>query len=334
MIKTPSKTYELEKIEMRQMYANTILGLALNNPNVIALEADLMSAISTNKIMNQIPNQLVNCGIMEANMMGVAAGLSLTGKIPYVHTFGQFATRRAFDQLFVSGAYAKTNIKILGSDAGITAEHNGGTHMTFEDMGLVRLIPNAHVYEVSDSTMLGYLVRKVEKEYGIHYIRTIRKNAVKLYDEGEVFEAGKGKVLRDGGDVTLIASGIMVAESLKAADLLEEQGIKATVIDMFSIKPIDTELIVKYAEKTKAVVTAENHNVIGGLGSAVAEVLSEQCPTKMKRIGVREKFGQVGKVDYLKQFYGLTAKDIAEAAMELVLGSKMVRRQSHPELLG
>lgn len=314
-----TSTYKLENIEMRQMYANTLLELAKANPNVMALEADLMSAISTNKIMKEIPDQLINCGIMEANMIGVASGLSLTGKIPFVHTFGQFATRRAFDQLFISGAYAKTNIKILGSDAGVSAEHNGGTHMAFEDIGLIRLIPNAYVFEVSDSTMLGYLLRKIEKEYGIHYIRTIRKNSVKLYDEKEVFETGKGKVLREGSDVTIIASGIMVAESLKAADLLMEQGVEATVIDMFCIKPIDKELIVKYATKTKAVVTAENHNVIGGLGSAVAEVLSELCPTRVGRIGVREQFGQVGKKDYLMEFYKLTARDIAEKAKEVII---------------
>lgn len=318
MIETPSKSYELEQVEMRQMYARTLVELAKGNPNVIALEADLMSAISTDKIVKEIPTQIINGGIMEANMMGVAAGLSLTGKIPYVHTFGQFATRRTFDQLFVSGAYAKTNIKILGSDAGVTAEHNGGTHMAFEDLGLVRLLPQATIYEVSDSTMLRYLLRKIEKEYGIHYIRTIRKNAVKLYDENEVFEEGKGKVLRNGGDVTIIASGIMVAESLKAADLLYEEGIEATVIDMFSIKPIDKDLIVKYAGKTGAVVTAENHNVIGGLGSAVAEVLGEHCPTKMRRIGVKEQFGQVGKLEYLKEFYKLTPKDIVAAAKEIL----------------
>ncbi|WP_226383593.1 transketolase family protein [Paenibacillus massiliensis] len=318
MMNASAKNYEIENVEMRQMYANTLLELAKANPNVIGLEADLMSAISTNKIIKEIPEQIINTGIMEANMMGVAAGLSLTGRIPYVHTFGQFATRRTFDQLFISGGYAKTNIKILGSDAGVTAEHNGGTHMAFEDLGLVRLIPGAHVYEVSDSTMLRYLLRKIEKEHGIHYIRTIRKNAVKLYPENEVFEAGKGKVLREGGDVTIIASGIMVAESLKAADLLQEQGIEATVIDMFSIKPIDKDLIVKYAEKTKAVVTAENHNVIGGLGSAVAEVLSEHCPTRMRRIGVHEQFGQVGKLEYLKQFYKLTIKDIVSTAEEVV----------------
>jgi len=318
MIQTPSRSYELDKLEMRQVYANTILEMARNNANVVALEADLMSAISTNKIIEQIPNQLINCGIMEANMIGVAAGLSLTGKIPYVHTFAQFATRRAFDQLFVSGAYAKLNIKILGSDSGVTAEHNGGTHMAFEDLGLVRLIPNAYIYEVSDATMLGYLLRKIENEYGIHYIRTIRKKAVEIYQEDEIFETGKGKVLREGGDVTIIGSGIMVAESLRAADLLQDLGIQATVIDMYSIKPIDKDLIVKYAKKTKAVVTAENHNVIGGLGSAVAEVLSEHCPTQMRRIGVKEQFGQVGKVEYLKGFYKITAKDIVDAVREMV----------------
>lgn len=318
MMQAPSRTYELDKIEMRQTYANTLLELAKGNPKVIGLEADLMSAITTNKIMKEIPNQLINCGIMEANMIGVAAGLSLTGKIPYVHSFGQFATRRPFDQLFVSGAYAKTNIKIIGSDAGVTAEFNGGTHMVFEDLGLVRLIPQVTVYEVSDATMFRYLLRKVENEYGIHYFRTIRKNAVKLYNEGEVFETGKGKVLREGSDVTIIATGIMVAESLKAADMLQEQGIDAAVIDMFTIKPIDRELIVKYAKKTRAVVTAENHNVIGGLGSAVAEVLSEYCPTPLRRIGVKEQFGQVGKVDYLKEFYQLTPKDIVNKVIELM----------------
>lgn len=313
-----STVYEKEKREMRQVYAETILELAKTNPEVIALEADLMSAITTNKIKAEIPNQLINSGIMEANMMGVAAGLSLTGKIPYIHTFGQFATRRTFDQLFVSGGYAKTNIKILGSDAGITAEHNGGTHMTFEDIGLMRLVPQAHVYEASDSTMLGYLLRRIEKEQGIHYIRTIRKNAIKLYEENETFEDGKGKLLRDGEDITIIATGIMVAEALQAAEILEQQGIQAAVIDMYSIKPIDTELIVEYAKKTKAIVTAENHNVIGGLGSAVSEVLAEDHPVPMYRIGVREQYGQVGKVDYLKTFYKLRDNDIAEAVNKLL----------------
>ncbi|CEG28530.1 transketolase family protein [Bacillus sp. B-jedd] len=314
MIEGAIRTYEFDQLEMRQAYAETLLELALASPEVIGLEADLMSAISTNKIAKQIPGQIINCGIMEANMMGVAAGLSLTGKIPFIHTFAQFATRRAFDQLFVSGAYARLNLKILGSDAGVTAEHNGGTHMSFEDIGLARLIPEATVYEASDATMLKSLLRQSAREYGIHYIRTIRKKAVKLYEAGEVFERGKGKVVRDGSDVAIIACGIMVAEALRAADLLAGSGIEAAVIDMYSIKPIDTQLIVQYAEKTNFIITAENHNAIGGLGSAVAEVLSEHRPTKMKRIGVKEQFGQVGKTDYLKQYYKLTARDIANAA--------------------
>ena len=310
--------YEVDKIEMRQVYANTMLELAQKNEDIVCLEADLMSAIATSALLEKIPKQIINCGIMEANMMGMASGLSLTGKIPYVHTFAQFATRRAFDQLFVSGAYARLNIKILGSDSGVTAEHNGGTHMAFEDLGLMRLIPNAYVYEASDANQLGFLLRKIEKEPGIHYIRTIRKKAVHLYDEKERFETGKGKVLLEGKDVTLIASGIMVAESLKAAELLQKQGIEATVVDMFTIKPIDKELLIEYAQKTKRIVTAENHNIIGGLGSSVAEVLSEHCPIKMRRIGVKEQFGQVGKAEYLKEHYKLTAKDIAKAAFELL----------------
>jgi transketolase len=308
---------EKDQKEMGQVYAETLLELARQDSRVIGLEADLMSAISTNKIKSQIPEQLINVGIMEANMMGLAAGLSLTGRIPFVHTFAQFATRRAFDQLFVSLAYARLNVKILGSDAGVTAEHNGGTHMAFEDLGLVRLIPHATVYEASDSTMLEALLKQSYEEYGVHYIRTIRKNAVKLYQDGETFPKGKGKILRDGRDVALVASGIMVAEALKAAAELKKQGIEAMVIDMYSIKPIDTELLVKAAKQTGKVITLENHNIIGGLGSAVAEALSEEHPVPVKRIGVREQFGQVGLTEYLKDYYGLTVGHIVEAVKGL-----------------
>jgi transketolase len=312
------KLYELDDKEMRETYVNMLIELAQANSEVIALEADLMSAISTQKFKAACPDQFINCGIMEANMMGVAAGLSLTGKIPYLHTFAAFATRRMFDQLFVSGAYAKLSVNILGSDAGVTSEFNGGTHMPFEDLALVRLIPNATVIEVSDSAMLSAMLRQIEKLYGIHYIRTIRKKAVKLYDNNESFEIGKGKVLRDGKDVTLIATGIMVAEALQASDQLAEAGIDAAVIDMFTIKPIDKELIVQYAQRTGAIVTAENHNKLGGLGSAVAEVLSELHPALLERIGVDERFGQVGTTDYLKQVYGLTSNQIVQKAIKLV----------------
>lgn len=312
------REYKLDSIEMRKAFVNTLLELAQSNSDIIGLDADLMAAIGTDKIKDQIPDQLIDCGIMEGHMISAAAGLSLTGKIPFVHTFAQFATRRAYDQLFISGAYAQLNIKILGSDAGVSAEHNGGTHMPFEDIGLMRLVPHATVYEASDATMLSYLLKQVAKEYGIHYIRTIRKSAVKIYDDNETFEKGKGKVLREGNDVTLIASGIEVVEALKAADILAEEGIEATVVDMFCIKPIDEELIVRCAKQTKGIVTCENHNVIGGLGSAVAEVLCEQYPAPLHRIGVKEQFGQVGQTEYLKQVYELTAEDIAKAARKFV----------------
>ncbi|MGX2960670.1 transketolase family protein [Peribacillus sp. JNUCC 23] len=306
----------LDQKEMRQTYADTIRELAKEDDRVIALEADLSSAMSTSRLESELPGQYVNVGIMEANMMGLAAGLSVVGRKPFIHSFGQFVTRRAFDQLFVSLGYAKLNAVIVGSDAGVTAEHNGGTHMTFEDIGLVREIPNAHVYEASDSNQLKYLLKKAYKEGGLHYIRTIRKQSINLYDENESFE--KAKVLRTGKDVTIVASGIMVGESLKAAAKLAQIGIEATVIDMFSIKPLDIETLIEAAKKTGAVVTAENHNVNGGLGSAVAEALSEHYPAPLYRVGVRERFGQVGKTEYLKTVYGLDAQTIVREVERVI----------------
>ncbi|MBB2480693.1 transketolase family protein [Bacillus sp. APMAM] len=315
-----TQTLQLDALEMRQVYAKTLKELAAADDRVIALEADLSSSMSTGRLKDEIPNQYLNLGIMEANMMGVTAGLSLTGRKPFVHSFGQFVTRRAFDQIFVSLAYAKLNAVLVGSDAGVTAEHNGGTHMTFEDMGLMREVPNAKVYEVSDAVQFAYILRKAYREGGVNYIRTIRKNAVHLYEEGETFE--KAKVLTEGKDITIVACGILVAEALKAAEQLKEKGISATVIDMFSIKPLDVETLIASAKQTGAVLTAENHNVNGGLGSAVAEVLGENYPVPLYRIGVREQFGQVGKLDYLKEFYGLTASNIVEHAQKLVQRKK------------
>ncbi|MFC0270500.1 transketolase family protein [Metabacillus herbersteinensis] len=306
----------LDQKEMRQTYADTVHELAKKDDRVIALEADLSSAMSTSRLESELPGQYVNVGIMEANMMGLAAGLSVVGRKPFIHSFGQFVTRRAFDQLFVSLGYAQLNAVIVGSDAGVTAEHNGGTHMTFEDIGLMREVPNAHVYEASDAHQFKYLLKKAYKDGGVHYIRTIRKKAVNLYDENESFE--KAKVLRNGKDVTIVSSGIMVAESLKAADLLSQQGIDATVIDMFSIKPLDIETLIEAAKATGAVVTAENHNVNGGLGSAVAEALAEHYPVPLYRVGVRERFGQVGQTDYLKKVYGLDAHTIVREVERVI----------------
>ena len=307
----------LETLEMRKAYSETLKELIKEDKNVYVLEADLSEAITTTSIGNEYPDNFVNCGIMEANMVGVASGLSLLGKIPFIHTFSPFATRRCYDQIFLSGAYAKTNIKILGSDTGITSQHNGGTHTSFEDIALMREVPGATVITATDSTMLKYLLREIKDIHGIHYITTIRKNAYKIYDENEKFEIGKGKVLKDGKDLTIISSGIMVAEALKAAEELEKQGVSTAVIDMFTIKPLDKDLIIEYAKKTGKIITAENHNVLGGLGSAIAEVLVENYPIPMRRLGVEDRFGQVGTQDFLQKEYGLTAEKIIEKASEL-----------------
>ena len=313
----------LETTEMRKAYSETLKELIKEDKNVYVLEADLSEAITTTSIGVDYPKNFVNCGIMEANMVGAASGLSLLGKIPFIHTFSPFATRRCYDQIFLSGAYAKTNIKILGSDTGITSQHNVGTHTSFEDVALMREIPGATVITATDSTMLKYLIREIKDIYGIHYITTIRKNAYKIYDENEKFEIGKGKVLKDGKDFTIISNGIMVAEALKAAEELEKQGVSVAVIDMFTIKPIDKDLIIEYAKKTGKIITAENHNVTGGLGSAVAEVLVEHYPIPMRKVGIEDRFGQVGTQEFLQKEYGLTAEKIIEKASELALGGKL-----------
>ncbi len=311
-----TKYNEKDTVEMRQVYAETLLALAADDPTVVALEADLSSAITTTKIKDQLKDRYINVGIMEAEMIGAAAGLAVAGYKPFIHTFANFATRRVYDQVFLSLAYAKLDAVILGSDAGVTAEHNGGTHMPFEDLSLMRIIPKAKVYEASDAVMLSALLKQGHKAPGLTYIRTIRKQAIKLYDETEVFDSGS-KQLRHGKDAAILASGIMVAEALAAAEVLAAEGIKVSVIDMYQLKPIDEQAVLKAAE-TGRIVTAENHNVIGGLGSAVAEVLAEKMPTKMYRIGVREQFGQVGTADWLKQTYGLTKADIAAAVKRLI----------------
>ena len=310
--------YELENQEMRKAYSSTLDEMINEDKRVFVLEADLSEAISTNSIAKTNKENYINCGIMEANMIGVASGLSLVGDIPFVHTFSPFATRRDFDQIFLSGAYAKTNIKILGSDPGIYTQHNGGTHTSFEDIALMRTIPTATVLSISDTTMMKNILRQIKDIYGIHYLSAIRKGSYKVYNDDEKFEIGKGKVLREGKDITIIACGIMVVEALKAADILEKERIDVTVIDMFTIKPIDKELVKKYSKLTKGIVTAENHNIIGGLGSAVAEVIVENTLVPMRRVGVEDRFGQVGTLDYLQKEYKLTAEEIVNKVKELL----------------
>jgi len=307
---------KLGKTELREVYRKFLLDKARKDDSIVVLEADLSSSMSTDQIKDELGGRYINVGIMEAQEVCCAAGLSVAGFKPYIHTFGPFASRRVFDQIFISVAYAGTNVTIIGSDAGVTAEANGGTHMPFEELALLRAIPDAHVYEASDDKCLRAILEETYHTDGLNYVRMIRKNAIEIYPEGETFEDGY-KLLREGSDVSIIASGIMVADALQAADQLAEEGISATVIDLYRVKPVNEAALLKAAE-TGAIVTVENHNVIGGIGSAVAEILAELKPTLQYRVGVREAFGQVGKVDYLKEQYGLTVKNIVAQVKKLV----------------
>jgi len=310
-----------EDVAMRDVYCQTLIELAKKNDQIVVLDADLMNSMGMIPFLEAFPERTFNCGVQEANMIGVAAGLSATGKIPYAHTFGTFATRRCYDQVFLSGAYTKSNIRITGSDPGVTAAYNGGTHMPFEDLGIMRNIPEMTIIIPTDSIMLKNIIKQVAELFGMFYIRLLRKNAIKIYEKGSTFEIGKAIKLKEGTEVTIIANGIMVAEALNAAYMLEERGISARVLDMFTLKPIDKEEIIKCAKETGAIVTAENHNIINGLGSAVAEVLVENIPTPMERIGVKDLFGEVGPVDYLKERFELTASDVVKK-VEKVLKRK------------
>jgi transketolase len=311
---------QLEKdgIEMRKVYAGMIRQQIEAEKPVIALEADLMSSMAMDGVHRDYPQHVINCGIMEANVIGVSAGLSLTGRVPFVHTFTAFASRRCFDQLFMSLDYQRNNVKVIASDAGISACHNGGTHMSFEDMGIVRGLAHSVVLEVTDATMFQDILRQLVELKGFYWVRTIRKQATRIYQDGSHFTIGKANLLRDGSDITLIANGIMVAEALNAAQMLEREGVSAAVIDMFTLKPIDRDIIKTYAAKTGRIVTCENHSIHNGLGSAVAEVLVEECPVSMRRVGVRERYGQVGTQEFLQQEYGLTAEHIVAAAKQLL----------------
>ena len=255
-------------------------------------------------------------------MIGVAAGLAACGKLPFVHSFTPFATRRCYDQIAISVAYAKQNVKIVGTDPGIMATNNGGTHMSLEDVGIMRAMPTMSVFEPVDSVMLRKLLPEVVKYDKPMYIRLFRKKTESVFDENTKFSLTKAIDLKKGKDVTIIASGIMVARAIEASYILEGRGYSVGVLSVHMIKPIDEEAIVKAAKRSGAIVTAENHNVIGGLGSAVAEVISENAPVPMKRVGVKDRFGEVGNEKYLSEIMGLTVDDIVNAAEEVIAKKK------------
>lgn len=305
--------------EMRAVYAETLIELAASDSRIMVVEADLMRASGTMPFRDAYPNRAIDVGVAEANLVGVAAGLAAEGKVPFAATFGCFASRRAFDQFFVSCAYAKLPVKLVGTDPGVSAAYNGGTHMPFEDIGVMRTVPGLDIVEPSDPVSLKALVGELAASGKPGYLRLHRKAIEPIYGADETFALGKGKLLREGGDVLIVALGaILVPSALAAAKALEAEGIRAAVIDALSAKPIDAELILTWAKKTGAVVTAENHQLAGGFGSAVAELLAETGAARLARVGVEESFGEVGTQDYLAKRFGLTAEAIAQKAKTLL----------------
>jgi transketolase len=306
--------------ELRVAYTDTVTALAASNKNIVVMEADLMSCTGSGNFKKTYPNQFVNAGIAEANMVGVAAGLSAVGKIPFASSFGCFSSRRVHDQFFISANYARLNVKLVGMDPGVTAAMNGGTHMPFEDIALMQVIPKLTVLEPSDYYSCAALVKEAAETYGCVYIRFPRKPVPVLYGEKESFKFGKAKLLKDGKDLIFISLGsLLVNEALKAREILAAEGIDAGVLDLLSVKPLDKETILGCAGKVKALITAENGQLDGGVGGSIAALLAENGFTcKFGRIGIRDEFGEVGSQDYLAKRFGLTADKLAEKARALL----------------
>ena len=313
---------EREPAMLRDTYVKTLMELTEQDPRHVALDADLSSSLGIKPFVAAYPDRFFNCGICEANMVGVAAGLASMGFMPWAHTFGIFASRRVADQVFMSVAYGGQNVRIVGTDPGVTAAFNGGTHMPFEDMGMLRTIPQMTLVEPTDSVQLAAAMRQMAQKPGAYYLRLQRKQAVSVFEEGSDFQIGKGIVLQDGTDVTLIASGILVAPALEAAKMLAEKGISVRVVNLHTWKPLDEALVETCARETGAIVTCENHNTLCGLGSAVCETVAQTCPVPVMRIGSGDQFGEVGPEDYLRGRFHMNAIDIAVAAEKAMAKKK------------
>ncbi len=303
-----------EGLEMRKVYAELLIEHAQKDDRIVLLEADLMSSTGTKAFKERFPDRLINVGVAEANLMGISAGLAVMGMIPFAHSFTAFATRRAFDQVTISIAYSRLPVKIGGADPGVSAELNGGTHMSFEDAGIMRNLPGMTIVEPVDSVQLAAFLPQVISHPGPVYMRLHRKNKEVLFSPDRSFTIGKIETLETGEDVTLICSGMMVKQSLKASEILRKEGVRPRVLNMHTLKPVDATTIIQAARETGAIVVAENHSVLNAWGSAVAEVVSEHCPVPVFRIGVQDHFGEVGKSDFLMEKYHMTAADIVQAA--------------------
>lgn len=302
----------MELIATREAYGKTLVEL-VENKDVVVLDADLAGATKTDMFKKACPERFFDMGIAEGDMMGTAAGLAASGKIPFASTFAIFAAGRGFEQIRNSICYPKLNVKVAATHAGVTVGEDGGSHQAIEDISLMRSIPGMVVLNPADAVEARAMVLAAAEYNGPMYLRFGRAATPVIHDDSYKFELGKGEVLKEGKDVSIIATGIMVAKALEAAEVLKADGIDAEVINIGTIKPLDNELVVASAKKTGKVVTAEEHSIIGGLGSAVCEVLSEECPVKVTRIGVKDQFGQSGTPDALLKHYGLTVEDIVKA---------------------
>ena len=308
----------MSKIATRDAYGKTLLKLGEINDDVVVLDADLSKSTKTNDFSKAFPNRFFNMGIAEQNLIGAACGLATAGKIPFASTFAMFATGRAFEVIRNSVCYPKLNVKICATHAGITVGEDGASHESIEDIAIMRAIPNMTVVVPADGIETEKVILEAAKYNGPMYVRLGRSAVPTLFNEDYKFEIGKGSVVRDGNDATIIACGMMVNEAIIAHEALKSEGINVRVINMSTIKPIDKELIINAAKETKAIVTAEEHSIVGGLGSAVSEVVSEECPVVVKKVGVKDVFGESGTPAELLEKHGLTAKHIVESVKEVI----------------
>ncbi len=308
----------MSKIATRDAYGKALVKLGDINNNVVVLDADLSKSTKTYDFGKTYPDRFFNMGIAEQNLIGAACGFATAGKIPFASSFAMFASGRAFEIIRNSVCYPNLNVKICATHAGITVGEDGASHESVEDISIMRSIPNMTVLVPADGVEAEKMIFEAANVYGPMYVRLGRSAVDTIFTEEYKFEIGKGTVLTEGDDVSIIACGIMVNEAIKASEELKKEGINARVINMSTIKPIDKELIIKSAKETKAIVTAEEHSIIGGLGSAVSEVLAEECPTILKRVGIKDVFGESGNPNDLLEKYGLTYKDIINSVKEVI----------------
>ena len=299
-----------EKKATRQSYGEALVELGKANKDVVVFDADVAGATKTELFAKEFPNRFFDVGIAEANMISTAAGLATCGKIPFVSTFAVFAAGRGYDQIRASVCYPNLNVKICATHSGVTVGEDGATHQMLEDLSMMRTLPNMTVISASDDVQTKFMVNEIAKIKGPVYLRLARLKTNIIYEENQKFEIGKAFTFGEGTDGTVFATGVTVAEALKAQEILGKNGINIRVVDMHTIKPIDRETIIKSAQETKKLVSIEDHNIIGGLGSVIAEVLTEEYPVKLKRLGIKDKFGMSGNAEELMKYYHITAEDI------------------------